>query len=456
MRDSFAGYYRTGESVRRGVGWELYRGAGVRGEAVWLLRLDGAGEQTQAIRRRADWLREQDWSLTAPHALAPDGADLVTITDASGISPIAERSDWSAAQALRCTASGCAALQAMHEVGLVHGHLDAWLVDAGADGSAAIRGFAELAAVGGPADQREDLRALGRVLRHAFISLELPTAVAGALAGLARGDRSLAEVADLARSALPTDPREIAPDPREVALDPRETDAADGADHRERDLVATLRSGTGTTIASPAPRVSRTRSAGQHPRHAAGSSRDRFARMLLPSAVLALIALVAVVWMNDRADESASTPSSQATSTQADLSESTSGSQPTSDEAQLTDRLYELYAARSAAISQSDRAQLAAIYAPGAAMLAQDEALIGQLASDGAQLDGFQIELVSIEQLESDVTTATAQVTDRIPAFEIIAIGGARTVVAGRESASTELTLVLGDTGWVISSAVRV
>ncbi len=170
----------------------------------------------------------------------------------------------------------------------------------------------------------------------------------------------------------------------------------------------------------------------------------------MPGAVLALLALVVTVWTSDRGGQDA--PGASTANAAASSSASTA---PPAD-AQLADRLHELYAARSAAISAGHRAQLAAVYAPGAAMLAQDEALIGQLAADGSQLDGFEIELVSIEQIESEAGTATARVTDRIPPFEIVGLDGTRTAVAGRPSARTELALVLGADGWVIASAVRI
>lgn len=120
--------------------------------------------------------------------------------------------------------------------------------------------------------------------------------------------------------------------------------------------------------------------------------------------------------------------------------------------------LTELYGRRGAAFADADPTVLAAVHAPGSALLARDTEQVQQLAAAGQRLDGFAPRLVRLVEVTAQAPARfEVHLVDALPAYRVVRAGEPETSVVAempaRGEAPVQLVLERTADGWRIADA---
>src|SRR6185312_16118135 len=117
----------------------------------------------------------------------------------------------------------------------------------------------------------------------------------------------------------------------------------------------------------------------------------------------------------------------------------------------------ELYERRAEAFGTASAQPLAGVYSDGSDRLAVDTDLVTSLAAAGEVLRGYAPSVVRVTGAEVAGDRAELEVVDRVPAYEVVSVGGSAVrSEPGRGEVTVRMVLRRSADGWRIESAQRV
>ena len=117
----------------------------------------------------------------------------------------------------------------------------------------------------------------------------------------------------------------------------------------------------------------------------------------------------------------------------------------------------ELYERRAEAFSTASAQPLAGVYSDGSDRLAVDTDFVAGLAAAGEVLRGYAPSVVRVTGAEVAGDRAELEVVDRVPAYEVVSVGGSAVrSEPGRGEVTVRMVLRRSADGWRIESAQRV
>ena len=113
----------------------------------------------------------------------------------------------------------------------------------------------------------------------------------------------------------------------------------------------------------------------------------------------------------------------------------------------------ELYARRAAAFTEGRPADLDGVFAPSSALTATDRVRLTELQAAGQQLQGFAPQVVAVVSADTDDAGIRLELSERIPAYTVVAATGERTELPGQPVRPVVMTLLRTPQGWRIDTA---